>query len=184
MRKGGLGRRVRAGKGVTGRQDGAGRLSAPGRAIGARRARARSLRLTGPAWVRSCSTAAGGATARGSPASGAAALASAVCRGEGGRAVACCLVVAGARRGTFTPFLLKVKVRTDCPLSPYSEPTYSQSVHPAAAHSSTWPSSRLQDSNQVSPNRRCRSCRCSARGERCLAIHAVPRQAGSSTLGR
>ena len=90
-----------------GRQGGVGRLSAPGRAIGARRARARSLRLTGPAWVRSCSTAAGGATARGSPASGAAALAPAVCRGEGHRAVACRLVVVGARRGPGALYLLR-----------------------------------------------------------------------------
>ena len=98
LRRGGiLRRRVKASRGVGGRQGGAGRLSAPGRAIGARRARARSLRLPGPAWVRSCSTAAGGATAHGSPAPGAAALAPAACRGEGGRAVACRLVVAGAR---------------------------------------------------------------------------------------
>ena len=106
LRRGGvLRRRVKASRGAGGRQGGAGRLSAPGRAIGARRARARSLRLPGPAWVRSCSTAAGGATAHGSPAPGAAALAPAACRGEGGRAVACRLVVAGARRrpGALSP---------------------------------------------------------------------------------
>ena len=106
LRRGGiLRRRVKASRGVGGRQGGAGRLSAPGRAIGARRARARSLRLPGPAWVRSCSAAAGGATAHVSPAPGAAALAPAACRGEGGRAVACRLVVAGARRrpGALSP---------------------------------------------------------------------------------